>query len=109
MRAKLAVILRFLLALAVLGGIAWGIYFIAAKVFRSLTNIESDITVAIVAASATITASVVSLVISKVMETRAAITQELRAKKIPIYEDLISTAFKFQFAEKLGEKPMSEA
>jgi len=109
MKAKLTIILRFLSALAVLGGIAWGIYFIAAKVFSSLTNIKSDIAVAIVAASATITVSVVSLVISKVMETRATITQELRTKKVPIYEDLISTVFKFQFAEKLGEKPMSEA
>lgn len=108
MKAKLTIILRFLLMLAMLGGIVWGIYFVVAKVFRSLINIESDIAVAIVAASATITVSVVSLVISKVMETRATITQELRAKKVPIYEDLISTVFKFQFAEKLGEKPMSE-
>jgi hypothetical protein len=109
MKTKLITILRFLFALALLGGIAWGIYFVVAKVFRSLTNIQSDISVAIVAASATITVSIVSLIISKVMETRAAITQELRAKKIPIYEDLISTLFKYLFAEKLGEKKMSEA
>jgi hypothetical protein len=109
MKTKLIAILRFLLALALLGGIAWGVYFVVAKVFRSLTNIKSDISVAIVAASATITVSIVSLVISKVMETRATIIQELRAKKVPIYEELISTMFKFQFAEKLGEERMSEA
>src|SRR2546421_429502 len=108
MKAKLITTLRFLLAIVLVGGIAWIIYFVVAKVFRSLTNIKSDIAVAIVAASATITVSIVSLVISKVMETRSAVIQELRAKKIPIYEELISTLFKYQFAEKLGEERMGE-
>jgi hypothetical protein len=94
--------------LAVLGGAAWAIYFSVAAVFRSLTNMKSDIAVAIVAAAATITVSIVSLLISKVIESRASITQELRLKKIPVYEDLISTLFKVQFAAKLGEAPMSE-
>jgi len=66
------------------------------------------VAVAIVAAAATVIVSVITLVISKILEGRASITQELRAKKTPIYENIISTLYRVQFAEKLGEEPLSE-
>ncbi len=108
MTNRLVAILRFLFALSVIGGVAWAIYLIVAAILSSLTKLESDVAVAIVAASATVIVSVLTLVISKILEGRASITQELRAKKTPIYENIISTLYKLQFAEKLGEEPLSE-
>ena len=74
-----------------------------------MLSLESDIAVAVIAASASISVSLISLVVSKYLESKAAIIQEIRAKKIPIYEELISVLMRFVFAQKLGLEPMSES
>ena len=105
----LIAIARFLFGLALLILIAWAIYLVLSSIISTLGNLKSDLSVAIIAAAGTIIVSVLSLVMSKYMESRAVITQEIRTKKIPIYEELISTIFRVLFAEKLGQEPMSEA
>ena len=82
--------------------IGWGIYLSVAALVSSLTSIQSNVAVAIVAAVGTIIVSVFSLVMSKRFEAMAVVRQELRREKTPIYKSIVSTLFKVQFAEKIG-------
>ena len=96
------------LGFLLIGLIGWGIYLSVAAVVSILTSMQSDVAVAIVAAGGTIVVSVFSLVTSKRFEAMAVVRQELRREKTPIYKSIVSTLFKVQFAEKIGEKPPTE-
>jgi hypothetical protein len=109
MFSKILKILQFLFGLTLLAGLAWSTYLIVDFIARGLARMKSDLAVAIVAAAASVMISMLSLFISKRYETRASITQELRAKKTPIYEEFIATLYRMLFAEQLGQEPMSEA
>ena len=87
-----------------LGLIGWGVYRFIAALVSSLVLMQSDVAVALVVAASTIVVSALSLVMSKRIEAMAAVRQELRAKKTPIYESIIGTMFKIQFVEKIGNK-----
>ena len=87
-----------------LGLIGWGVYQFIAALVSSLVLMQSDVAVALVVAASTIVVSALSLVMSKRIEAMAAVRQELRAKKTPIYESIIGTMFKIQFVEKIGNK-----
>ena len=78
--------LQSAVAIAVVGALAGGIYAVAAAVLGVLRRLESDLAVAIIAASATVTVSVITAIVAKRLEAKAAIRQELRARKVPIYE-----------------------
>ena len=108
MQAKISTALRFSLGLLLLGLIGWIVYSGILAIVGVLASIKSDLAVAIIAASASITVSVLSLIISKRLESQAVIIQELRARKTPIYEEFISTLYRVVFANKIGEEPMSE-
>ena len=105
-RVKSAV--QMALGFLLLGLIGWGIYLSVAALVSSLASMQSDVAVAIVAAGSAIIVSVFSLVMSKRFEAMTVVRQELRTKKTPIYESIISTLFKVHFAEKIGEKPPTE-
>jgi hypothetical protein len=94
--------------LLVIAAICWFFYFLVRTVIAGLATVQSQVSVAIVAAAGAATLSVVSLIISKHLESRAAIRQELRAKKVPVYEHLIRIMFTIIFAEKRGEKAPSQ-
>ncbi|MEL6770264.1 MAG: hypothetical protein AAFP18_04290 [Bacteroidota bacterium] len=76
----------------------------AVVVVALLNRLESDLAVPIIAASATILVSVITIVLSKYYEQRVKIEQEIRDEKIPIYEDLIGVFFNYLFAEKTGDR-----
>ncbi len=99
---------QVVLSLLLLGLIGWGAYLSVAALVSILAEIESNVAVAVVATAGTIVVSVFSLVVSKRIEAKAAVRQELREKKLPIYESIISTLFKVHFAEKIGQKPPTE-
>lgn len=92
-----------LLLLAAFGAVGWWLLTWLTAFLRSL---QSDLAVAAVAAGLAGLVSIVSLALSKAYETRSAIRQDLRAKKLPVYEGIIHTLFAVMFAEKLGEKPL---
>ena len=80
----------------------------AYAVYAALRSLESELATAIIAASATVLASVLAIVVSKRYEQKAKLTQEVRDQKIPVYEDLISVFFRTVFAEKVGRERPSE-
>ena len=99
---------QVVLGLSLLGLIVWGAYLAVSALVSILAAIESNVAVAVVAASSTIAVSVISLAVSKRFEAKAAVRHELRVKKVPVYESIISTLFKTQFADKVGEKPPTQ-
>jgi hypothetical protein len=105
---RLKYILNLLLGISLLAAICWFFFFLVQTIIRGLATIESQVSVAIVAASGAAMLSVVSLIVTKHLESRNAILQELRAKKVPVYEHLIRIMFTVVFAEKRGEKPPTE-
>jgi hypothetical protein len=108
MTGRLGTGLRILIALGFVGGLAWSLFRLIlwlADFFRSL---DSDVAKAIVAAGATVMASLVALIGSKAYEARLAVRQELRAKKTPVYESIVGTLYKLMFATMLSKPQMSE-
>ena len=75
----------------------------------SFTRWQSDLAVAIIAASGTGLVAISSVVTFKYWERRTALIQQLRWRKLPIYEDLIASLFTVQFAQQRGEQPLSKA
>ena len=99
-RQTLLVIVSFVL-LALFAHIA----FVAIPGIRAFTSLDSDVAAAIIAASATIFVSVLSIILGKIYETRAYIQKEHREKKIPVYEDLIKFTFSSIMGTRTGAKP----
>lgn len=73
--------------------------------FRSL---EPQLAASLLAASATVFVSVFSVLASKRIEQKKEIENQLREKKIPIYEEIIGFIFRITFAEKLGQEKPSD-
>lgn len=109
MKPKFLLVTRALFGLLLLGAAAWAVYLALTTAVRGLVSLRSELAVAVITASVTVAVSVISILLSKHLEHRAVIIQELRARKTPIYEDIISTMFKVVFADKLGEQPLTEA
>jgi hypothetical protein len=82
MKSRLANSIQIAFGLITLGVLGWGAYLVIASIASGLMRMRSDLAVAIVAASATVTVSVITLVFSKRFEARAAVVQDLRTRKI---------------------------
>lgn len=98
----LASVLVFLFALG------WGILQFISLLLDKLASVQSDLSKALIAASTTILAAVITLVAGKIWEQRLKIRDEIRAKKIPIYEKHIATFFKVFFAPKIGGRQLDQ-
>jgi uncharacterized membrane protein len=97
----LAAVLVFLFALG--GG---GCLFVAALL--KLAAGQSELAKTVIAASGTVLAAVITLVAGKLWEQRVKIRDEIRAKKIPIYERHVATFFKILFSQKISRKPPNQ-
>jgi hypothetical protein len=90
----LASVLVFLFALG------WGVYLFVAALLDKLSSVQSELAKALIAASATVLAAVIALVAGKIWEQRLKIRDEIRAKKIPIYEKHIATFFDILYSKQ---------
>jgi hypothetical protein len=95
---QLSVTINLLRALIALGG-----YLVS-----TFAGLNPNVAAAIVAAFATVTVSVLTVVVGKRLEAAALITKEHREKKVPVYEDFIQFWFKHLFATKSGENPLTD-
>ncbi|WP_037287758.1 hypothetical protein [Saccharibacillus sacchari] len=91
--------------LLVIGFLIW---FLIKWLLSIFNAIPKEVAAPLIAASATIIVSVLSIVIAKYYEKKRAIELEHRNKKIPIYEDFVEFLFKLLMSEKIEGKPMSE-
>jgi hypothetical protein len=74
----------------------------------ALTSINATVAAAIVAGSATVLVSVLSVILSKQWERRREIEQEHRKQKIPIYKEFLAFWFKVAAAQKPGATPVTD-
>lgn len=102
---QLSAIAISLLTVAALGA---GLYWFIAALIEKLASVSSDVSKAVIAGGAAVIGSVLTLVAGKLWEQRIKIRQELRAKKIPIYEQQVETLFDAMFAAKLGKPGQSQ-
>ncbi|MDZ7616964.1 MAG: hypothetical protein U1E05_08170 [Patescibacteria group bacterium] len=96
-----------MVALGVVALLGLGVYFFIAAVIDKLNALNSDLGKAIVAGAVTVAAAIITLVVGKVWEQRVKIQQEVREKKVPVYEKQIETFFAVMFAQKTGAKAAS--
>jgi hypothetical protein len=89
-------------SLAIVALLGLGVYYFIAAVIDKLNAVNSDLGKAIVTGAVTVAAAIVTLVVGKVWEQRVKIQQEVREKKIPVYEKQIETFFAVMFAQKTG-------
>ncbi len=91
-----------LITLGAVFAIGYGVLQFVSALIDKLNSISGDLSKALVAAGITIVTAVVTLVIGKVWEQKVKIRQEIREKKIPVYEEQIETFFTAMFAAKFG-------
>lgn len=96
------------LGFALLGAILYGGYLLIAKLWSIFSTVDPKLAVGIVAASATVIVSLISVLVSKHLERKAQILAHLREKKVPTYEKIINFIFSLTFSEKLGKKQPTE-
>ena len=75
---------------------------------RSLLHVNPQLGAALATGFVAVIVAVLSAVLSKYYERKAALEQALREQKVPIYEKLIDFIFRITFAEKRGEAMPSE-
>jgi hypothetical protein len=105
---KFIKVIQTIVGLVVLGLLGWGgyeLFVVIASVFKS---VDPKLGAGMIAASATVLVSVVSVLFSKKQEHKVDIENQLREKKIPIYENIIEFIFLITFAEKLGKAQPTE-
>ncbi len=95
-----ATIGAFVVALGAIGAL----YGLGRAFIAAFSGLDPKYGAALAAAAGTVIVSVISVVVSRYLETRAAIDKELRDKRIRVYEDLISFMLKILMAEKSGKK-----
>ena len=105
MSSKLNQTFSAMLGLLLLTALGYGIFIAIRLTARVLTSLNSDIAVAIIAASATVFVSVLSIILGKAYESRTLIRKELREKKIPVYEDLIKFMFRILMGAETDDQP----
>ncbi|EJL7023918.1 hypothetical protein O1B33_003594, partial [Vibrio cholerae] len=95
-----------LVSIAVL---VWGTFELLRFIWKLFSTVEPALGAALVAASATVLVSVLSVLLSKKSESKALIASQLREKKVPVYEKIVNHIFLITFADKLGKQPPTEA
>jgi hypothetical protein len=88
----------FILSLLVVAAMGYGVYLGASKLLAQLAAVTSDLGKAIVAAGATITIATVTVVFGKIWEQRVKLQDDVRQRKLPIYQAHIEFMFKTIYA-----------
>ncbi len=101
---------RWYLLLAIVSsiGVVIGLWYAISGLLAVFAGLQKEVAAAIIVASATILVSVLSVVVGKYYERKRSIEQELRQKKIPMYEEFIRFWFDLFMSEKLTGAPMNE-
>ncbi|MGD0126922.1 MAG: hypothetical protein ABSF46_16305 [Terriglobia bacterium] len=102
MKKKLPESAKVILALAIIGGVGYGVYALIRSGLAWLASVRSELATAIIAAAGAVLVSVLSVSIAKFLERRETIERETRLKKIPVYESLISLIFGILQQDKPG-------
>jgi len=95
-------------AIVILVIIASGILYTLYSFWQLLMSLQKEVAAAIIAAMATVIVSVISIMVAKYYERKLVIEQEIRQRKIPMYEEFIAFLFTVLMSDKTGETKPSE-
>ena len=90
---KIKKILSMLLGLGIVGGLLWLFYKIISLVFQTFSTVDSNVLIAIVAGSATILTSTLTIVITRYYQAKRDREIAHRDKKIDLYDEFLSKLF----------------
>lgn len=99
---------QFILGASLLALLTWGGWKLLQLLWEAFSQVNPTVGAGMLAASATVVVSVVSVLVAKRLEYRATLAKEHREKKIPFYEAFVAFTFRIAFADKLGLEPLTE-
>jgi len=108
MKRIVLLLIKTLIVLIILAGVGYGIYFLFVRLVVWFGGLQKEVAAGILAALTAVTVSILSLILTKHLEVKAAIRREHREKKIPIYERFTKFWFEVLMADKAGKMPPSE-
>jgi hypothetical protein len=85
------------------------VWFGGGALIRMIEGTPSETATAIIAGAVTVAVSITTLLVTKYLESRDRIRYENRARKIPVYEELVSFFFAILYRDRLRLKRMSDA
>jgi hypothetical protein len=106
MRTAIQPIVVGLVTLAI---IACGVYYLVVSFIDKLNSINGDLGKTLITAAVTTLIAVLTLVLGKVWDTKIKIAHDIREKKIPVYEDVLSLFFEVIMSDKTGRPKPTEA
>lgn len=95
--------LYIILGLLIIAGLIWVVY----SMVQFVINLNTELGKAIIAGCFTLLAAAIGVALTKYFEEKNKILFQIREKKIPIYEKLISFYIELLNAEKAGKKKPS--
>jgi hypothetical protein len=98
-----------LVSFLVLLGFLAAVFFVGRWLVAYLRGLNSEVAKTLLPASIAVVGSVTAVAVGKYYEVRAAIWKELRDRKAPVYEQIVTRLFSIFFAEKMGEAKPTEA
>ncbi len=78
-------------------------------IWHLFNSLQKEVAAAIVAGATTIIVSVLSINFARFYERKRIIEQELREKKIPMYNEFVEFWFKILMSDKIKDKKLSES
>jgi hypothetical protein len=103
--SKLKIIFYAIFGIVLALIIGYIFFLIANKIIFFIISMDSEIAVAIIAASVTALVSIVTIIISKIFEARTRVQIDNRIKKVPIYEKLINFMSRVLLGSKINKAP----
>lgn len=94
-----------LIALAI---VTFLVIYLLGAFFEALTSLDSDLAKAIIVASIAAIGTTATAALGKIYQQKIAIKQEIRDKKVPLYEEQLGIFFRVVFAEKIKSKAATE-
>lgn len=90
MKKTLQIIISFLFFIITI----YFVYSMLKKLLSFFVSLESEISITIIGAVSTFTVSIITITVGKYYEKKRQIEQEIREKKIPVYEEFLDFLFK---------------
>lgn len=90
---KIKQFLSMIFGIGIVGGLLWLFYKVIALVFQTLSTLDSNVSIAIIAGSATILASTLTVVITRYYQAKRDRETAHIDKKIDLYDEFLITLF----------------
>ena len=87
-------ILIAILFFTIVTGLGYGLFVFLTALIEKLNSIDSDLSKTIVGSSLAVLGAAITIAAGKILEQRIKIKQEVREKKVPVYEEQMEAIFR---------------